>query len=306
MLKCPRCPRTELKPEALNQELSLAEFTQAFPQATLDTLEQIIFCGDIGDPIYAKDFLAICSYIKSQSKTKIKIVTNGSFKNTDYWKALAQILTKSDTVTFSIDGWDSQSNNLYRVNNDFISIIQGIQTLRANSACTLIWSMIYFSFNEDKVTHIRDLAQSLGFNGFQTVQSTKFDGRYLINGQDSLKPRLTSESGVYEKQMLWFTEPEPEPTIIPLRQHAWARCLNQEKELFINVQGLVFPCAWFNSGYQTNEFVQQHKDKLSIKLRSLSQVLADPVWSEFRNSLDSCTLEVCKIKCKHGQSQDIL
>ena len=29
-LKCPRCPRTELKPELVNREISLLEFQRAF------------------------------------------------------------------------------------------------------------------------------------------------------------------------------------------------------------------------------------------------------------------------------------
>ena len=62
-VKCPRCPRTELRPDSLNKEITLGEFKSAFDSATLSKIDDIVFCGDIGDPIYARDFLNICRYI---------------------------------------------------------------------------------------------------------------------------------------------------------------------------------------------------------------------------------------------------
>jgi len=301
-LKCPRCPRTELSPDSLHREITLAEFKQAFPAQVLADVHKIIFCGDIGDPIYAKDLVLICAYIKSNSDTSIHIVTNGSYKNSDWWTGLGQTLTETDQVTFSVDGWDFQSNNQYRVNADFDSILIGARTLRATSKCILNWSAIYFSFNELHMDKIQSLAVSLGFDSFQTVKSTKFDGRYAINGIDSLKPKNISNSGVYERTTLSVTNKTMPIIDYGIKKHNWARCLNHQKELFINVDGLVFPCPWFNSGYQQNSFVQEHKDKLSIKTRSLSEVLQDDVWSELIQMFDTNPLEVCKIKCKHGQS----
>lgn len=299
-LKCPRCPRTELSPDSLHREISLAEFKQAFPVHVLTNVNKIIFCGDIGDPIYAKEFIPICAYIKSNSDTTIHIVTNGSYKNSDWWTSLGQVLTASDQITFSVDGWDFQSNNQYRINADFDSILIGARTLRATSKCIMNWSSIYFSFNEDNMDQIKALAQSLGFDSFQTVKSTKFDNRYAINGLDPLKPKNISNTGVYERSSVSLTNRTIPIIDYTINKHAWARCLNHKKELFINVDGLVFPCPWFNSGYQQNSFVQQHQHRLSIKTRSLTEVLQDDVWAELVQSFDSNPLEVCKIKCKHG------
>jgi hypothetical protein len=71
--------------------------------------------------------------------------------------------------------------------------------------------------------------------------------------------------------------------------------------MFINVDGLVFPCPWFNSGYQENDFVQKYRDRLSVKTRSLTEVLADPMWEEFITRLAVFPLEVCKLKCKYDR-----
>ena len=67
VLKCPRCPRTELSKElkdVLNTDYSLTDFKRIFTPLVLDKVERILFCGDKGDPIYAKDFLQIVQYIK--------------------------------------------------------------------------------------------------------------------------------------------------------------------------------------------------------------------------------------------------
>ena len=122
MLKCPRCPRTELNLDSLNQEITLADFKSGFPIDTISKIETFLFCGDIGDPIYATDFLKIIEYIKKNSQSRVRIVTNGSYKKTDWWQQLGSLLDHNDQVTFSVDGWNNESNNKYRVNSDFDSV----------------------------------------------------------------------------------------------------------------------------------------------------------------------------------------
>lgn len=265
----------------------------------LDTVKKFVFCGDIGDPIYCTDLIKIVEFIKQNSNACIVIVTNGSYKKEDWWKELGKHLTHLDTISFSIDGWDQQSNEQYRVNSDWDSIMLGIKTLREHSGCRLKWSTICFSFNEDHITKISDHAKELGFDEFQYVLSSKFDGRYAVNGVDLLKPKAGfSNTGQYVANSTVFRRLPPlYGMILNAKNHEWAKCIKCEKEMFVNVEGLVFPCPWFNSGYQENDFVEKYKDRLNIKQRSLKEVLADPMWDEFVTRLETMPLEVCKIKC---------
>lgn len=299
-LKCPRCPRTELDPDSLNREFSIDEFKSAFPKNLLDNVNKIVFCGDIGDPIYATDFIDIISYVKNYSYAQVVIVTNGSYKKPEWWARLGKLLTPQDTVTFSIDGWDNDSNNLYRINSNWESIISGLKSLRTNSNCRIKWSSIYFSFNETRMSHIEQLAKDLGCDEWQAVSSTKFDGRYAIDGVDHLKPTNPAYigAGVYTTHPVIFTQPKVVNLTQTVNQHEWARCLNWKKELFINVDGLVFPCPWFNSGYQQNDFVEKYKNRLNVKKRSLDEVLDDSMWEEFMTRIETMPLEVCRIKCR--------
>lgn len=303
-LKCPRCPRTELKPEALNREISLLEFQRAFTPDLLNEVEEITFCGDIGDPIYAKDFLPIVEYIKaSRFDTRLVIVTNGSYKDPSWWTDLGELLNNNDTVTFSVDGWDQRSNQIYRVNSDFDSIVRGARALRANSNCIMNWSAIYFSFNEKEMVHIQELARELGFDTFNAVQSTKFDGAYLKNGIDPLKPsaHYIAQGTYHVGRFMLSDRPVPTYRWAGRMRHPWAKCMNDDKEMFINVDGLVFPCPWFNSGYLYNDFVEKYRDRLSIKTRTLKEVLADSLWEELYTRFEIAPLDICKLKCRDAQ-----
>ena len=167
-LACPRCARQEVPDSLLNTELDLAFFKRNFtPEFIQKYVEKITFCGDDGDPIYAHEFIDVIKYIKSVKPVTIVIVTNGSYKKSDWWRQLANTLQTNDQVHFSLDGWDQTSNEQYRVNSDWASIMTGVDNLVRSSDAWLVWDAIGFKFNEDKISHMRDLAKSAGFDSFQ-------------------------------------------------------------------------------------------------------------------------------------------
>jgi MoaA/NifB/PqqE/SkfB family radical SAM enzyme len=277
---------------------------RAFPTSTIAQLDKITFCGDVGDPIYCKDLISIVRYIKTANMfTTVEIVTNGSYKDTTWWKQLGSVLTDRDTVTFSVDGWDQASNEQYRVNSNFESIENGMRTLRANSNCLMTWSFIYFLFNENHVDKAKALASDIGFDMFTTVRSTKFDGPYLTNGIDPLKPistqQIKSQTGIFKLDYTILNRMQFHATesMDPPHPHPWAKCLNHKKDLFVNVEGLVFPCPWFNNAYHENSFVQKYKEQINVKTRPFLEILADPLWGELVTMLEVMPMEICKMKC---------
>ena len=149
-LRCPRCARQEVPDGLKNTELDLAFFHKNFPPAFIEEhVRKITFCGDDGDPIYAHDLIPVIKYFKSCADVEIVIVTNGSHRSENWWRSLGHVLDHQDTVHFSIDGYDNASNNLYRVNSDWDSIMEGIDTIRANGSVQLTWATIVFEFNQD-------------------------------------------------------------------------------------------------------------------------------------------------------------
>lgn len=209
-LKCPRCARQEVPNGLVNTELDLEFFKRNFtPEFVLANVEKITFCGDDGDPIYAHDLIPVIEYLKGIKPVEIVIITNGSHKKSAWWIQLAQLLDSNDSVHFSIDGYDNASNNLYRVNSDYHSIIAGIEALRHNSRCKIVWAAIAFKFNEHKLDYMQDLAQQLGVDVFQITKSTKFGSVYPSYGSnDPLQPsvRFVSSSHRFEREVIALTD----------------------------------------------------------------------------------------------------
>ena len=208
-LVCPRCPRTEHKELSwLNKDMTLDFVSGFLTPDVLAKTQRVTMCGDIGDPIYCKDLIDICKYIKSQNPDiHLYIITNGSYKKVEWWQSLGSVLDEKDTVNFSIDGYDHASNNLYRTNSDFDSIIQGIKTLRSVSDVFINWATIVFSFNQDYLDDMQSFAKQLGCDGFQITKSTKFGSKYgdAYGGNDDfLEPRKEwiSKSHRYERQLI--------------------------------------------------------------------------------------------------------
>lgn len=308
-LKCPRCPRTEHPNISwINKDMTL-DFVKSFLTVSqLQLTQRITLCGDVGDPIYCKELIEICDYFKkSNPNIHLYIITNGSHKKIEWWEKLGAVLDDKDTVNFSIDGYDDNTNNQYRVNSDFESIINGIKTLRASSKVFINWATIVFNFNQDHLNKIQSMAKLLGCDGFQITKSTKFGSKYgeaYGAEQDKLEPRseFISSSHRYERQLIklsdrvldnkkyldtnlkYFnsTKEEFNSNITPL-------CYIGNRGLYVNAEGTLFPCSWTSFPYKSlsyedkvikwdDSFFAKYKNNCNLKTRSLDEILNDEMW----------------------------
>ena len=307
-LACPRCARQEVPDNLLNTELDLAFFKRNFTnEFIINYVEKITFCGDDGDPIYAHDFVEIVKYIKSIKNVTIVIVTNGSYKKVDWWLELANVLSETDQVHFSLDGWDQTSNEQYRVNSNWDSIMLGIDTLRKNSTSWLVWDAIGFKFNEDKISFMKDLAKVKGFDSFQLTKSTKFGKIYPNYGQyDVLQPKqeLMSSSHRFEREITNLSEKELKEPWLNTNLIAYNQvdiiddkikpmCHVGNKGLFINSQGEFYPCCWVANRYHHNTNWLKIGKKFNLNDVLLNDAVTDKFWDKdfTKNSLE------CDTKC---------
>jgi len=312
-LHCPRCARQEVPDGLVNTELDLEFFKRNFTQQFVEEhVRKITFCGDDGDPIYAHDLIPIIAYLKSLATVEIVIVTNGSHKNVAWWRGLASVLSHRDHVHFSIDGYDNHTNNQYRVNSDWDSIMDGIDTLRANSLVQMTWAAIAFEFNQDHLDKIERHAVSRGFDFLQITRSTKFAQVYPVYGPtDALQPRAEH---IAQNQRF-------ERTIKPLRNRvlasahaenmtAWSKtqaeygdkpviplCAVGNKGLYINAQGHLFPCCWVANRYEHNAEWQERGRYFDLTRRVLKDVLDDVFWT---TEFQTFRWQECQNKCSKG------
>lgn len=295
-LRCPRCSRSEVPDTLINTELDLDFFHRNFtPEFVRNQVRKITLCGDDGDPIYCHDMISIIRYFKSIYPVEFLIVTNGSYKNQTWWQELSTVLTDRDEIHFSIDGWNQDSNEQYRINSDWDSIMQGVRALRAGSEVRMVWATIAFAFNQDHLGTMQQQAKDLGFDFFQITRSTKFGRIYPSYGtEDPLQPRdeLISDSMRFDRRtitlngrprkpiplindMLWKHANnviDPDATVMPL-------CMIGNKGLFINSRGDFFPCCWVANRYGHNQEWLELGRQFNLRQRDLADVLKDPFWN---------------------------
>jgi len=307
-LRCPRCARQEVPDSLVNTELDLKFFKRNFtPEFVLDNVEKITFCGDDGDPIYAHDLVPVIQYIKSIKPVEIVIVTNGSHKKLEWWQELGSVLTEQDTVHFSIDGYDNASNNLYRVNSDFDSIIAGIQALKQSSSCRLVWAAIAFKFNELYIDSMENLARQLGMDAFQLTLSTKFGKLYPAYGTDDpLQPTEQYISGSHRferrvtilssrglnsqantKNIQLYNSVTEVNGVRPL-------CEIGNKGLYIDSRGRLFPCCWVANRYSHNSEWKDIATKFDLNCRTLADAVTDDFWE---TKFKTFSWQECQTKC---------
>lgn len=307
-LKCPRCARTEVPDTLVNTELRLDFFKKNFtPEFIQQHVEKITFCGDDGDPIYAHDLIEIIKYFKSVKPVKFVIITNGSYKSTEWWQQLGLVLDVNDHVHWSLDGWDQTSNEQYRVNSDWSSIVAGITSFHFVSKAYTTWDCIAFSFNQDHLESMQTLAKKLDFDQFQITRSTKFNKIYSIYPEnDTLQPRdnLISSNYRFQREIINLSDRRVSDigyaTNLKLYQESQAindiraLCGIGNKGLFINSQGHFFPCCWVANRYSHNNEWLELAKSFNLNEKPLDVVLGDAFWDE---KFENFSWSECKTKC---------
>ena len=332
-LRCPRCPRTE-HPDTpwLNKNMTLDFVKKFFTEDRLrNHVRRVTMCGDVGDPIYCKEYIEICRYIK-QTNPDIHIftITNGSYKKPEWWAELASVLNDRDSINFSIDGYDHESNNLYRVNSNWDSIMAGIKTVRQhNSAVFLNWAMIVFSFNQDHIDRITDQAQALGMDSLQITKSTKFGSKYgnaYGGSNDVLEPRAEhiSASHRYERHTVNLSNRHIDNTdYLRHNQQKYFEIKQQYQDqpvtplceignrgIYVNAEGVVFPCSWTSFPYTSlthgnktihwpDSFFAKYRQQMNLNNRNFEEIVQDPLWSKCSQGFvdSSKTWVECAQKC---------
>lgn len=319
-LRCPRCARAEVPESLLNQDLTLNFFQNQIGVETIKQIRKITFCGNDGDPIYCPELAEICEWIKEHNPScHLHIITNGSYRKNSWWKKLAGVLNVYDEITWSIDGWDQNSNEQYRVNCDWDSIIAGIKTFSKNNKDTYCtWATIAFRFNEYQLHTIQDLALRMNFDLYQLTKSTKFHSKYptIYTDGDLLEPRqkdLIAKGHRFERSTVRLSD-RPRPgselkTLFLQRAEDLAKqsthsgiCLIGNKGVFVNSQGEFYPCCWVANRYEHNQsWHSLASTRFNLHNTSFTEIINDPYWQTDFLKFDS--LE-CTTKCTPERLQD--
>jgi molybdenum cofactor biosynthesis enzyme MoaA len=220
---------------------------------------------------YHPDFIELVTRLKDRGAV-ISIVTNGSYKKQQWWEELVNVLTPTDTVTFSVDGIPTNFTQ-YRANADWESILEGMRVV-AKSVCNSVWKYIPFSFNQNNITEASNLCNQIGIKHFQVDPSDRFDEQTA-----DLKPDTTLLGIRYVAQAEWKSDRTNIITVDP-------KC-NRGCEHFITAEGYYSPCCFLadHRFYYKTPF-SKHKSQYDIRQQTLSQILQQPATVKFYQTLD--------------------
>ncbi len=345
-LKCPRCTRTEYPGTYPVTQLDLSFIKKVFtPEFLNRSVQRITLSGGVGDPLYNTELPEIFRYLKeSHPALQIVLITNGSHKKREWWQDLLKSTNAFDEIIFSVDGWDHTSNNLYRVNSDWDSLMIGMEEA-VKSPALVRWSTIVFNFNEEKIQHIRDLARSMGVDSFHAVLSERFGNHYNdpVTGIDPLEPSVKFRSEFPRTQRFkenFHLHPEKhaaaqvvykaiekskseaqEKTLEKYANHyILPTCKFGYRGIYVDIEGLVYPCSWVSHQFDVKASLvnpqrllryqdgfAKHKDKLNLHKRSLSEILQDPLWQELEEGWndEKTAFIICERKCLAKNSQEL-
>tara|TARA_B100000989_G_scaffold79352_1_gene56528 strand:+ start:2776 stop:3807 length:1032 start_codon:yes stop_codon:yes gene_type:complete len=319
-LKCPRCTRVEMPETLLNRQLTLDFFRTQIGESHIKKIRKISFCGDDGDPIYAKDFLQIVHWIKEiNPQLQLLIITNGSYKKADWWQKLAMLLNEHDEVHWSLDGWDQESNSKYRVNCDWKSIMLGIVTFREHNKITYtVVATIAFRFNENNLQDINNIAINNNFDCWQLTKSTKFGSTYpdAYSNNDLLEPTnkfLIAKGHRFERQQYKIstkTRPGEDLKKIFLERALElnknneypALCYIGNKGVFLKATGEFYPCCWTANRYPHNKnMISLAQTKFNLHNTTIDNIIKDSFWNNEFKKFDNIE---CKTKCIKAKLHD--
>lgn len=296
---CPMCSRTgNSNIEDNPDEITLEKFKKYFPVEFLRQLDVIKFCGNFGDPAFARDCLEIHQYIDEVNPDiTFAMHTNGGLRNRQFWRQLGEVYAKRPyrIITFHVDGLED-TNHIYRANVDFNVVMKNAKTAISTGA-NCLWAMIPFAHNEHQVEDAEEMSKLMGFVAF----ALKVSGRF---GEWKPFKFIDRKTGV-EKKIYPPTSPEFDVTEMKTVTDDPVCSSQTRRDIFVDARGIVMPCCWYASAYENRQGVREALEqygKYDLNKHSLVDILSSDlynggiqnIWEDRSTQLNA----MCYSKCR--------
>lgn len=328
---CPMCDRNENggsdNKHITNAELSLDDCKRIFKPEFIQQLKTMYMCGNLGDPVVARDTLDVFKYFREHnSHMWLSMNTNAGAKDVMWWQELAQVFGRNGTVIFSVDGLED-TNHLYRQNVVWANVERNMKAFIAAGGRAR-WDFLIFQHNEHQVNEAEALANEWGCEKFIKKKS----GRFILASGESAKDIHQAQNRKGEKtatiakpvnlnnvNLALLKQKEIEKTYGSMREYynnCNIRCKAiEKKEIFITAEGLLMPCCWtagrmykwWHNDYRVEQ-IWDHinraggKDSISALKHGIKNVMSGNLLVSIEaswkiQSLSEGKLGVCAMKC---------
>jgi hypothetical protein len=289
---CPMCARNLQggieNPFMTLSEITLDQFKEWFPIEFIQQLDRLYMCGNLGDPVVAKDTLPIFEYLREVNPNiSLGMNTNGSAKSLQFWKKLAELDVH---VRFGIDGLED-THSLYRIGTNFDKIIDNAYSfIQAGGQAT--WDMLVFEHNKHQVDKCKELSEHLGFKKFVSKNTARFK-------DDSLN--------VIDKQgktthILYPTD-RSKQIVVPKQSTSISCKVAKEKSLYVSAMGNILPCCWLDNEWFNPNHPHRidYMDKIgrysNLNKNTLTEIFDSNYFNNISSTWKDTPLKECTNQC---------
>lgn len=301
--RCPQCARTDNKDLPLSS-LTIEQVKKYFPVEFVNNLESMYSCGNYGDPIVNPDCVEIVRYFVENGCDRIALHTNGGTRDKEFWTDLGKMGIR---VVFAIDGLED-TNHIYRVGVQWDRLMENVTTF-ISAGGNATWAFLLFAHNEHQVEEARQLSIDMGFRRFIDKASSRFVGKTskVINKKTKQEIKEAKESQKHhqakETAIKTYGSWEDYLAQTPIT----CKTLNA-KSVYVDFQGIVYPCCWMGHTYGKYHNIKELLNKrygthavVSLEHYSLEEILNNTAW--FNKDLTETwkpgnnRLNVCSTTC---------
>jgi MoaA/NifB/PqqE/SkfB family radical SAM enzyme len=326
---CPMCDRNQnsgaLNPHINLSELTLADCKKIFTFKFIQKLDTMYMCGNLGDPIVARDTLEIFQYFREHNTNMwLSMNTNAGARDEKWWTQLAQVIGKKGTVIFSVDGL-ADTNHIYRQGVNWDIVARNMKAFIAAGGRAR-WDFLVFEHNQHQVEEAEALAATMGFEKFVAKKTGRFltatnSAKELHQATDRkgnetaelkkpdekfVNAALKKQNSIVEK----YGSMDAYYDAVPIRCK-----VKDEGNLFITAEGLALPCCWtagrmykwWHKDYRVEQiwkFVDAAggKNALNAIVNGLEAVFKTEIFNNIERSWNKTSvadgkLKVCSMKC---------
>lgn len=325
---CPMCDRNQnggdLNPHINLDELSLQDCKDIFSPTFIKQLNKMYMCGNLGDPISARDTLEVFEYFRSHNPDmQLSMNTNAGARDSEWWESLAKVLGKNGYVIFSVDGLE-ETNHMYRQNVQWDKVENAMKSF-VGAGGRARWDYLIFEHNQHQVDEAKKLSEEIGFESFVakktgrfiTANSVKKEKHQAVNRKGKKTTELKKPDTKYQNKALTKQDAliEKYGSMDAYYDVAPINCkVAKERSLFVTAEGLALPCCWtagrMYKWWHKDPKVEQiwdHIDNAGGKefldaTKGLDKVFATGIFDSIQQSwevkgCDNGKLKVCAMKC---------
>lgn len=304
--RCPLCLRGEnmRTNDSLNWDLVVANT----PAELWKNLKVINFNGTTGDNIMHPNIFNIVNWCVDHSDANITINTNGSLRNTAWWKKLGNLLQdESHRIVFGIDGLED-THSIYRVGTDYNKIIENARAFIQGGGHAH-WQFIVFEHNAHQIEQAEKISQDLGFDRFFVLYQDRFG-----ESTDLPVKKYSQDLNKINSEVVVHLSSNNISRRIKESDHNITCRSQQIGWLSIYADSTVWPCCWLMGWHLaqhklTSSVVNYHFkkilgidfDQISLHNNTLESIINSDLWQHrypdsFRSNPNPICLQQCSGK----------